>query len=64
MTIPTPLQVAARTPKRTRPATKSRHAHCLNGERCTGPGCKAVTGKTARDKAPRRFTDSEIAEFN
>ena len=25
-----------------------RHAKCLNGVNCTGPGCRVETGKTAR----------------
>lgn len=31
-----------------------RHGKCQNGENCTGPGCRAHTGKTARKQNWKR----------
>ncbi len=31
---------------------KSKHSKCQNRDNCTGPGCKANTGKTRSDKLP------------
>lgn len=37
-----------------RESMAQRHAHCQDKANCTGPGCKASTGKTYRDTLPRR----------
>lgn len=35
---------------------KEQHKKCQNGEQCVGPGCKATTGKTARDRGRQTET--------